>query len=38
MHTDRLLAPEIARATALVEDGALARIVQERSGLTAFPV
>jgi histidine ammonia-lyase len=37
MHTDRLLAPEIARATALVEDGALARLVQEHAGFGVFP-
>jgi len=37
MHTDRLLAPEIARATALVEDGALVRLVREHAGLEVFP-
>jgi histidine ammonia-lyase len=37
MHTDRLLAPEIARATALVEDGVLARLAHEHGGLAVFP-
>jgi histidine ammonia-lyase len=36
MHTDRLLAPEIARATALVEEGSLARIVREQGALAVF--
>ncbi|MDH5286309.1 MAG: histidine ammonia-lyase [Betaproteobacteria bacterium] len=37
MHTDRLLAPEIARATALVEDGSLARLAREHAGFAALP-
>ncbi len=37
MDTDRLLAPEIARSTALVEDGRLAAVVREVAGLDAFP-
>ena len=37
MDTDRLLAPEIARATALVADGRLAAAVREVAGLVAFP-
>jgi histidine ammonia-lyase len=36
MHTDRLLAPEIARATALVQDGRLVEPVRA-AGLDVFP-
>jgi histidine ammonia-lyase len=36
MHTDRLLAPEIARATALVHEGRLDAIVRD-AGLDVFP-
>ena len=36
IHVDRYLAPEIERATALVQDGHLAKIVQDQGNITVL--